>query len=186
MPRILCVMGQIASGKGSVAAHLAKRHFARIESFSGYLREEWKRQGVETPTREQYTELAMQQHRELGPEHLARVFLERVKEDPADSIVVADSPRWPEHLRYLRDEAPHVRFWYVDADDRVRWHRSRLRAREPSDANMSFEDFMAMCAWPTERQIPHLRRMCHAVIENSRDDLAGLHGVVDALVVRWR
>lgn len=184
MRRILCVVGPIASGKGTVVERLSAHHGAHVESWSSYEKERFWAMGVENPTREQYSEMVCEDCRTHGPEYLAQLFWERVQH--LNGLIVADGPRWLEHISFLRGVEQTVQVWYLEAGVLVRWQRSRARARFPGDDVMSLETFLGMGMESTEVDVPLLRARANRVLVNETDCLTDLYCMVDACVVdQW-
>ena len=138
---IVGVTGLFASGKDSMADLLQQKGFAHV-SLSDMLRADLTRRGEEV-TIPKLTEPGNALRREHGPGVLAQRALEHI--DHSRNWVVT-SIRTPAEIETLRAR-PDFILAFVDADRRVRFERSRLRAR-PGDPE-TLEQFIA---WE-ERQL---------------------------------
>ena len=129
------VAGPNAAGKGEVVRLLERRGFYPV-SLSDVIREDLAREGLE-PTRENMIERG----RLLRERHGPAVLAERAQGHlPGDRNHVIDSIRHPAEVECLRAGGGLLLLW-VDASPRVRFERSRERARGGDAA--TFEAFVA-------------------------------------------
>jgi len=162
-PHVLCVIGQIGSGKTEVAQALNRLGYQAINS-GEVVAQLLKRPHVKPSTRLEFQAAA---HSFIaspgGPERLAMAISARADELGADRVLV-DGIRQPAtlaHLRSLRGRR-RVPLLYVAAAPDTAY--SFYRARELRRASM--EEFLAVRDSPVEREIYLMLEEADAVLYN--------------------
>lgn len=124
---IVGVTGFFCSGKDTMAGVLEAKGFAHV-SLSDMIREELRRRGMAISV-ENLTPVGNELRRDYGPGILARRALERM--DYSRNWVVT-SIRHPAEVEALRAGRPDFVMVFIDASQKTRFERSRMRAR-PGD-----------------------------------------------------
>lgn len=134
---LIGLVGLIAAGKGEVAKYLEANGFSTF-TLSDQVREEAKRRGVNTPTREDLQNLGDELRETLGEEILARRALAEIRQGGV-LLAVISGIRNPAEVRYLRHQE---RFFLigVTAPQRIRFERSHGRSR--SNNSRTWEEFL--------------------------------------------
>jgi len=172
------VAGLNGSGKTEVVSFLESRSF-HCASLSDVIRHDLAREGTEL-TRENMIERGRALRRNFGPSVLAERAVARL---PAGHCVL-DSIRHPAEVAALRAAGPFTLLW-IEAPDRVRYERVRLRGRV-GDTH-TFEQFLELeqreLASPdTEGQkLLEVRALADEVIGNDVE-LESLHARLQELV----
>jgi dephospho-CoA kinase len=176
MPLVVGVTGPNAAGKGEVSAYLRGLGFT-VHSLSDIVREEAKALGL-PPEREHLIRVGTSLREQGGAGVLAARLIPRLgRRDVVDSI------RNPAEVQTLR-QVPGFVLVGVDAAARVRFARSRLRARAGDPE--SFDEFEARerqenSANPAGQQLRATFALADRVVHND-GDLDALHRSVDALL----
>lgn len=133
---VIGLTGKNASGKGEVAEYLKTKGFY-FHSLSDVIREELRLRG-QSLSRQRMIEVGNELRQRHGPDHLARVILQRLE---SDKNYVVDSIRNPAEAEALRSRGDFM-LLHIEADPRVRFERVRSRGRkgDPED----FETFSAL------------------------------------------
>jgi len=161
---IIGVTGFFAAGKDTVAEYLMKRGFAHV-SLSDIIRDEIRARGEEI-TIPRLTATGNELRTAFGPAVLAERALEKL---PAGSDAVVTSIRHTAEIATLR-RRPDFTMVFVDAPIRMRYERSRSRARGGDP--VSFEEFEAAerrqmeSADPNAQQLAACRDASDVVLNN--------------------
>jgi len=176
MVSVLGITGPNAAGKGEVSAYLASLGFSQ-HSLSDIVREEAAARGL-PPEREHLIRIGTLLREQGGPAVLAERLIPRL-----GGREVVDSIRNPGEVEALR-RVPGFVLVGVTAPDRLRFERSRVRARPGDPA--TFEEFAAReaqenSANPAGQQLRASFALADHVLVNDAD-LTALHARVDALL----
>jgi dCMP deaminase len=178
---IIGLTGRNASGKTAVSQYLGSRGF-EYHSLSDEIREEIKRRGREI-TREVLIEVGNELRSTWGAGVLAERILGRLGYDRNH---VVDSIRNPAEVEVLR-RRPDFTLLAVQADQTVRFERSRIRSRE--GAAQSFEQFVAEEARelnsddPNTQQLIATQKLADVTVNNS-GSIEDLHRQLDEILPR--
>ncbi len=178
---IIGLTGLNGAGKTEVAQYLVSVGF-EYHSLSDEIRDEIRSRGLEI-TREVLIVVGNELRNKYGPGVLAQRILQRLGRD---RNYVVDSIRNPMEVGVLRRREDFV-FLAVEANQAIRFERSRLRGRE--GAAVSFEQFAAEEAKeldsedPANQQLVATRKLADAVIAND-GSLEELHHALDNLIPR--
>ena len=123
-PRLIGLTGTNGAGKGEAAAFLRNKGYACF-SLSDILREKLREDGLE-PSRDHLIAKGNALRRQGGPDILARLVMERVRER-----AVIDSIRNPSEVAYLRNQ-PGFLLVGIDAPAALRFGRLQKRGRNES------------------------------------------------------
>ncbi len=178
---IIGLTGLNGAGKTEVAQYLVSRGFQYF-SLSDEIREEIRRRGREI-TREVLIEVGNELRDKYGPGVLAERILQKLGRD---GNYVVDSIRNPVEVEVLRRREDFA-FLAVEADQGIRFERSRLRGRE--GAALSLEQFAAEEAKeldspdPAKQQLIATRKLTDIFITNN-GTLEEMHRSLDDLIPR--
>ena len=161
---IVGVTGFFAAGKDTVAEILQERGFRHV-SLSDIIREEIRARGEEV-TIPRLTAVGNELRAANGPQVLAERALKQL---PADGDAVVTSIRHGAEVEALR-RRPDFRMVFVDAPIRVRYERSRARARGGDPVSFfefqSAERAQMTSRDPNSQQLANCRQMADVVIMN--------------------
>ena len=129
---IIGLTGMYASGKDSVAEHLAKKGFTHF-SLSDLIREELGRRGVEV-TRDNLIKVANELRDKYGHSILGERAIEKMKDKEEDYVI--SSIRHPAEVKALKKNG-HFFLVEVRAPLKVRFERIKARNRENDPTTIS-------------------------------------------------
>ncbi len=182
MKIILGLAGEIASGKGTVAEYLNKKHNASTHRFSTMLRDVLDRLHLEH-TRENMQKISTALRKNYGEDTLARVIAEDVKKDDAE-IIVVDGVRRLDDIKYLK-ELDGFNLVYIEAEIKKRYNRIIERSENTDDQNKTFEQFEKDHQGEPELQIKGLKEYADIVIDNN-GVMEDLYQQVDEIIIDKR
>ena len=163
---IIGLVGQIASGKGTVAEYLEKNHNALTFRFSTILRDVLKRLHVEN-SRENLQNLSTILRQKFGEDLLAKVMAGDV-ENTDNSIVVVDGIRRMADIKYLK-ELSNFKLLSVVADPKIRYERAISRSENSGDNKKTYEDFLADQQKEADAEIPQVMQNANIEINNDQN-----------------
>ena len=117
---IIGLVGEIASGKGTVANYLINEHKAESFRFSTPLRDVLNRMHIEINRKNMQT-LSTTLRKEFGQDLLAKIIAKDV-ETSKSNIVVVDGIRRMQDIKYLRT-LPEFKLVHISADLEIRFNR---------------------------------------------------------------
>lgn len=177
-PVIFVLVGQIASGKGTVTQYLEETHGASTYRFSTILRDMLDRIHQEH-SRKHITQMSEAVRTYFGEDILAYTIAEDTKKDQSPLIVI-DGARRPEDLTYLQTLPGYV-LVSVEASMQTRYTRLIERTENSDDQTKTFDQFVADHDLPTERTIASVMETAHEILLNEEDQ-ASLFAQVDQLI----
>jgi len=166
MKKIIGLVGQIASGKGTVAEYLEKNCHASTYRFSTILRDVLDRLHTEK-TRKNLQDISTVLRQKFGEDLLAKVMAEDVKKDSGDLIVV-DGIRRMADIKYLKKLENFILI-SIEADPRIRYNRLIKRSENHGDNKKTFDDFLNDQKKEADAEIPIVIQNAHAKINNDGD-----------------
>jgi dCMP deaminase len=178
---IIGLTGRNAAGKTEVSQYLIGRGFEHY-SLSDEIREETIRSGLEIKR-----EILIDVGNELRRNHGAGVLAERVLERLADDRDgVVDSIRNPSEVAVLRKRKDFT-LLFIDADQSIRYERSRLRDREGAAGTLEHfveeEQRELDSEDPTSQQLLATERLADLKIVNN-GTVEDLHGKLEEVLAR--
>ena len=179
---IIGLVGEIASGKGTVSRYLAENLGAEVFRYSTILRDVLNRLHIEQ-NRSNLQLVSKVLRENFGQDLLARVIAADASKANS-SIVVVDGIRRLEDLTHLQQLNNFI-LVKVMADLEVRWQRIRNRHENPDDQNKTLEQFKADHEKETEQTIPSVMAIAHESLDNNGDE-ASLINQVEALLKKYR
>lgn len=133
---IIGLTGQFKSGKTEFSKFLQKQGFAYF-SLADVVREEAKRRGVDPTQREKLQDIGNLLRQEFGNDILARRIKELIAKTDS-SLIVIDSIRNPEEVRFLRQEfGAFIIGITAPKEDRLK----RYLADSPEKGQIKVEEF---------------------------------------------
>jgi len=175
---IIGLIGEISSGKGTVAKYLEKKYGASSHRFSTPLRDVLTRLYTEI-NRENLVGLSKTLRELLGQDLLAKVISKDVNKDHS-KIVVVDGIRRMADLIYLK-ELQEFKLAYITADIKIRYDRIIKRGENADDVNKTFEQFVKDHQLETELEIPKIGATADIKIDNN-GNIEKLHKQIDAIL----
>ncbi len=179
---IIGLTGRNASGKTEVSEYLKSRGF-EYHSLSDEIREEIRSRGQEI-TREILICVGNELRAKFGPGVLAERVLLRLGHE---RNYVVDSIRNPAEVQVLKRRKDFILLG-VEADEHVRFERSRARARE--GAAQTLQQFMAEeerelnSDDPASQQLVATHRLADVVVNNN-GSVENLHQKLEMLIPRF-
>lgn len=180
-PVVIVLVGQIASGKGTVTAYLQKRYGASTYRFSTMLRDLLDRIHQDH-TRENITKISEAIRQNFGEDVMAYTIAEDTKKDTSP-IIVVDGARRPQDLVHLKTVPGYI-LVAVDASMETRYQRIIGRTENTDDQGKTFDQFVADHELPTEKTIASVMQEATETINNEGDETT-LHNQIDALITKY-
>lgn len=166
-PFVIGLSGQKASGKGFFVTMIEElfpdKTILHVKS-SDVLGEILDILNV-SKTRQNLQDLAPALTEPFGDDVISAAVAHRIRSTPSD-IAIFDGVRWEADLVMIRT-FPRSRVVFIDADERVRYERSRGRGEKVGEAQASFTEFKRQEGASTETSLPWIRERADVVIENN-------------------
>ncbi|MBU0546296.1 AAA family ATPase [Patescibacteria group bacterium] len=161
---ILGFVGDLASGKGTVAKYLVKKYKINAYRFSTMLRDILRRIYIED-TRQDMQKLSTFLRENYGQDVMSKVIAKDVENDPND-LVVVEGIRRPSDITYLKED-PNFHLIYITADSKIRWERLVIRNENPGDDKKSYDDFLKDEQAEADKLIKELGKTAEYAINNN-------------------
>lgn len=161
---ILGVTGEMGSGKGVIAKHVALEYSGGTHKFSTMLRDLLKRMYIEE-SRENIAKLSKMLRQNFGEEVFANTMYHETQNDKHE-IVVIDGIRRIADITYLK-QLENFKLIYVDADLETRYQRVVDRGENENDAQKTMEEFKRDQEIESEIQIRDLKNYADYVVANN-------------------
>lgn len=175
---ILGITGEIACGKGTVTAHLAKEYQAGTHRFSTMLRDVLDRMYIEQ-TRENLALISKVLRQNFGEDVMAKTMMKEAESDEHE-IVIIDGVRRLADIKYLR-ELPQFKLIYIEADIQKRYERIIKRGENTDDKGKTFEEFQKEQTLESETQIRDLKNYANYVVDNN-GTYTDLYAQIDKII----
>ena len=134
---VIGIIGTIASGKGTIAKYLVKKHGFKHIVMGNLVRAIARKKGIK-PTRENLHNLQAK-YRAKDPAYFIKKAIAKINMQKHQKWVV-DGLRNPEDARELK-KVFDAKIIFVDAPVKLRWERARKR-RRGKEAKESLKDFI--------------------------------------------
>lgn len=174
-------VGQIASGKGTAAAHIEKTCGANTYRYSTMLRDILDRVYLEQ-SRPNLQLLSQILRENFGQDTMARVIARDVEEDP-NNIVVVEGIRRPDDIVYLK-KIPGFVLVHIFADIKTRYQRLIARDENNDDQTKTYEQFKADHKEEAELKIADIAAEATEEIDND-GSFEELYAQLDALIQKY-
>jgi len=167
---ILGLVGEIASGKGTVVDYLAQNHNASTHRFSTIIRDVLDRLYIEH-SRDSLQQTSSMLRNTYGENILAKVMDGDTKNDE-NPIIVIDGIRRIADIEFLK-ENPDFKLVFIDVSLEKRYERIIQRGENADDKNKTFEEFKLDAQREAELTIGELRDKANVILDNNgkREDL---------------
>lgn len=175
---ILGLVGEMSSGKGTIADHMRGKYHASTHRFSTVLRDVLDRLYLEQ-NRGNIQILSEILRKGFGEDLFAKSMLHDVQRDNGDFIVV-DGVRRIEDIGFLR-ELSHFKLVFIEADMQVRYERLIKRQENTDDQVKTFDEFVREHQAESELQIRELKNYADYVVDNNGSYL-DLYHKIDAII----
>ena len=181
MKHIIVLVGEIGSGKGTVADHIVAHYNASYHRFSSMLRDVARRLYL-PESRDVLISVSEIVRSKFGEGTLANVMAKDVEYDDHELIIV-DGARRMADVEYLSKlEGYHL--IYVTTTIETRYERVKNRGEKVDEKNMSFEQFKKDNERSTEVSIHEVASYAEKTINND-GTLEQLHAQVEALLTEY-
>jgi dephospho-CoA kinase len=175
---ILGLVGEIASGKDTVAAYLNKKHHSQTISFSKPLRDILDR--IFLPqTRENLAWLGYDLRQRFGQDVLAKTITQEAIKNKSN-IVVLPNVRLPQDIKYFK-KMPGFYLVAIEAEAKTRYQRLIKRSQNADDKSKSWQQFLKDAKLPTETSIRKIARQSKYKIDNN-GDFKNLYQQIESLI----
>jgi dephospho-CoA kinase len=167
MKRILVIVGEIGSGKGTFA-ELLTAYFegktVELLDFSQIMKETLDLWFLER-TRENYRKLTNLMEHNFGRGTLSHALNKKVENSPAEIVLVTGARRTVE-IDTLK-KLSNCSVIYVTAEPKIRFERTRARKEKIGEHSTTFEQFISEHQEDTEKEIPEIGQNADITIENN-------------------
>ena len=179
---ILGLVGEIASGKDTVAAYLKKNYQSETVSFSQPLRDILNRLYL-PQTRKNMSELGIGLRQTFGQDLLSKVIANEVK-NSKKKIVCLPNVRLASDLIYLK-KLPGFYLIRIDTEQKTCFQRLIKRSQNADDKNKSWPEFLRDLRRPTEIKIRQLAKKTRYRLDNN-GNFSQLYRQVDELIKKLK
>ena len=160
---IIGIVGEIASGKDTVAAYLKKKYHSQTGSFSEPLRAILDI--IYLPhTRKNMSDLGIDLRARFGQDILAKAITGEVRQSKS-RIICLPNIRLPQDIKYLK-KMPGFVLISIEAKQKTRYYRLIKRLQNADDKSKSWQQFISDALLPTEIKIRKLSKQAKHHINN--------------------
>jgi len=161
---IIGLVGEIASGKGTIVEYLAKKHGASTHRFSTILRDILDRLHIQH-SRDSLQQASLMLRSTYGENILAKVMLGDTQNDK-NEIIVIDGIRRAGDIEFLKED-PNFKMVFVDVSLEKRYERIIGREENADDKNKTFQEFKIDAQKEAELTIRGLREQANVILDNN-------------------
>lgn len=161
---IIGLVGEIASGKDTVAKYLQKKYGSQTISFSQPLRDILDIMDL-PQTRENMAWLGNDLRQRFGQDILAKAITGQVKKSK-NKIICLPNVRLPQDITYLK-KLPGFHLVHIDTEPKIRYKRLIKRSQNPDDKSKTWAQFLRDAKLPTETKIRKLARQADWRLDNN-------------------
>lgn len=178
---IIGLVGDLASGKGTICKYLKEKYGVSTYRYSTILRNLLDRLYLEQ-SRDNMQSLSKILRENFDQNILSKTITKDIENDP-NSMVILDGIRRESDIVYLKDK-PGFHLVYITADAKVRWKRIIERGENSDDKNKTFEQFLEDEKAEADRLIKELGKKAEYTITND-ENLEKLHKKIEELVYKY-
>ncbi len=160
---IIGLVGEMGSGKSTVATYIQEKYKASRYAFSGFLRTILEQLQI-LPTRVNLIDLFLILAQRFGEDVLAKPMKEVVNKD-ANEIVVVEGIRRPADISLLT-ELPGFYLVGITSAEKNRYERITHRSEKTDDQTKTYEEFLQDEQRPTEQLISSMVASAHFSVDN--------------------
>jgi len=176
--KIIGIVGQIASGKGTAAEYLKKTYGASTYRFSTMLRDILNRLYIDQ-SRHNIQTLSTTLRENYGEDTLAKTMAKDVEND-TNNLIVVEGIRRPDDIAYLK-KLPGFTLSHIFADMQTRFERITKRDENSDDQSKTFEQFEEDHTKEPEMKIAEIVEEASVRLDNN-GSLEDLHSQLDKLI----
>ncbi len=138
---VICLVGDIGAGKGTVASYLESGQGFHKHTVSDYIRSEARKKKIR-PTRENLEKISEGLRKKYGSDYFIRKVIQRIEKD-GDGKIVIDGIRLASDVKFVKNYfKKNVRIVFVTAPAKIRFERMKKRGR-PGDPQ-HWPEFLAL------------------------------------------
>lgn len=163
---VIGLVGEIASGKSTVAQFLTDHLNSETASFSQPLRNILDILGL-PQSRENMVWLGVDLRERFGQDILAKAVFKMVNDSP-NQIICLPNIRLAGDITLLKT-LPGFVLVSIEADQKIRYERLIKRRQNPDDAAKTWEEFLTDSQLPTEVTIREVAKQAQFSIDNNTD-----------------
>lgn len=175
---IIGLVGEAASGKGTVANFLVEKYGASTHTFSKSMKDCAARLYLPL-TRENLSKFSTLTRAAYGEDLYARVVAKDCETDD-HTVIVVDGIRLVADMDALKNFAG-FHLIYVTAPVELRWQRARARGEKADESQMTLEQFKQDALLPTELAIQSIGQNAEFTVENA-GDFAELYSSITSII----
>lgn len=178
---ILGVVGDLSSGKTTLASYMQQTYNASTYRFSTILRDITTRLYL-PPSRENLQELSTILRKQFGDDLLSNIIAQDAAHDK-NEIILVEGIRRPSDVIYLK-ELPGFHLLYLTAEPKIRWERLTQRGENPDDAHKTFQKFLQDEQAEADHLIQDIAKQASYTIVNNgtiKEFYANINNVVNKL-----
>ena len=177
---IIGLVGEIASGKDTVADYLAKKYHSQTISFSQPLRDVLDRLYL-PQNRVNMANLGIILREKFGQDTLEKVIDQEIKNSPK-KIVCLPNIRLKSDMVKLK-KLKHFILIGLATDPKIRYQRILKRAQNTDDKNKTWAEFLKDSKLSTETEIRNIAKTAKFKIDNN-GSYKNLYGQIDDLMAK--
>jgi dephospho-CoA kinase len=161
---IIGVVGEMGSGKSTVARYIKEKYKASSYKFSDILRDILEKLSLPV-TRDNLIDLFLILAPRFGEDVLATPMKQAVEKDP-NSYIVVEGIRRPADISRLK-ELPHFYLLGIQSDSKTRFERIHARHERSDDQEKSYQEFLEDHKKFTEIYAPEMAQQAPYIITNN-------------------
>jgi dephospho-CoA kinase len=174
-PLVIGLVGTAGSGKDTAASYIKHKYGAEEFRFSYLLVKALEIFGIEV-SRDNLAWLMNILKRKYGKDVLTKAMKKTIRELAKKPIIVLSGMRLLSDYNFLRSFKINYLI-YLDAPERIRWQRVRVRG-EKTDDDVTFNEFKKLMAGENEKYVQSIGKKADFSISNG-GDLKQLHKEID-------
>lgn len=178
MKIIFGLVGEIASGKGTVSDYLIKKYNAKFYRMSAPLRDILDRLHLEY-SRENMAKLSLILREAFGQDLFFQVVSKDISKNKEAEFIVIDGIRRLSDI--YSEKLPNFKLIYIDATIEKRFERLSKRGENPGDKEKTWEQFKKDNELESELQIRGLKEKADFVINNN-GEAEELYAKIDEII----
>ncbi len=179
---IFGLIGEIASGKGTIAKYIQKKYKADVFRFSDSIREILDILGKKQ-SRKNMSNLGTSLRRTFEDKGVFTDILIRKANSSKNKIIIIDGIRHKDEIKKLR-KLKNFTTVAIVSDPETRLERLKKRAENPGDKKKTYSEFLKDSKKPTEKRIPGLIKTADEKIINNTN-IKNLYRQIDELTKKY-
>ncbi len=167
---VIGIVGEKGSGKGTASRHLIERYGAIQYTTSDILKRTINDLHL-TTTRENFVKLALVIKNGFRPSIIVEALIADIEEKkPDNNIIIIDGIRMFGDVDPFRKKyGKNFYLFYVTADIRTRYERTKMRKEKSGEDKTTFEEFLAEEGRLTEVSIGEIGKTADFTLTNDED-----------------